>query len=62
MQMQIVITINWAEGRSNAVKKEIVERLVPEISKRTNTPASKIFIFFYDIPAYNSGIAGEYKG
>ena len=60
--MQVVITINWGAGRSNEVKKEIVDKLAPEIAKRTGTPINKIFIFFYDIPPYNSGIAGEYKG
>ena len=60
--MQVIVTINWGAGRSNAVKQEIIERLAPEIAERTGTPISKVFIFFYDIPGYNSGIEGKYMG
>ena len=62
MPMQIIVTINWATGRSNEVKKEIVEKLAPGIAERTRIPLNKIFIYFYDVPGYNSGVEGKYMG
>ena len=62
MNMPIIITINWGEGRSNEVKREIVEKLVPGLAGITGAPEKSISIFFNDIPDNCTATKGKYKG
>ena len=62
MNMPTIITINWGAGRTNEVKRGIVEKLVPGLAEITGAPEKSISIFFNDIPADCTATNGKYKG
>jgi len=62
MQMPTIITINWGAGRSNDVKRDIVEAIVPKMAEILTVPEKSIAIFFNDIPKDCTATGGKYKG
>lgn len=45
-----ICRIAWEEGRSKELKKDLREKLVPDLAKAANTPLDKIWVCFENIP------------
>ena len=57
-----VVTIEWYEGRTPAVKKEIAEKLTDLIADVGGTDRSAVWIRFVDSPKGDWAMGGEIQG
>ena len=57
-----IVTIEWSEGRSPEVKKEIAEKLTDLLVDVGKTARAHVWVRFVDSPKSEWAIGGEIQG
>jgi len=55
------ITVQWAQGRSLAQKRELTARITKVVAEVANVDSSNIVVYIHDVPDTNLGKNGKLR-
>ncbi|AMM84354.1 2-hydroxymuconate tautomerase family protein [Martelella lutilitoris] len=55
------VDVTMIEGRSNAVKEKLIEKLTEAVVETTGVPIESVRVVLREVPGHHWGIAGKPK-